>query len=214
MIRHINLLQNIGTFDSDCPGERLRLEKTTFVYAENGRGKTTLSAILRSLASGDPQPILERKRLGSTHPPRIILKRLEQPSSLKFENNGWTNTLPELKIFDDTFVDENVCSGLSVDPRHRRNLRELIIGERGVALNDRLAELVTRNEQHNREIDEKKEAIPKELLFGFSVDEFCDLKAQSNIDHELEKANVELSASRNKEEIQSRPFFERIYIQS
>lgn len=208
MINHISLLQNIGTFDSDCPGETLRLERTTFVYAENGRGKTTLSAILRSLASGDPQPILERKRLGSTHPPRIILKRHEKPSSLIFKNNAWTNTLPELKIFDDTFIDENVYSGLSVDPQHRRNLHELIIGDRGVTLNDKLHELVSRIEQHNNELDEKKKAIPQEFLFGFSVGEFCDLKALSNIDHEIEKASVELSASRNKEEIQSRPLFE------
>jgi hypothetical protein len=37
-----------------------------FSSAENGRGKTTLAAILRSLGSGDPLPISERHRLAAS----------------------------------------------------------------------------------------------------------------------------------------------------
>ena len=31
------------------------------IYGENGRGKTTLAAVFRSLATGDPLPIIERQ---------------------------------------------------------------------------------------------------------------------------------------------------------
>ena len=210
MINQIKLLRNIGTFESDNPDTSLMLKGTTLIYADNGRGKTTLAAILRSLASGDPLPILERKRLGSTNPPQVVLERHEPPSTLMFKNGAWTNSLPELKIFDDTFIDENVYSGLSVGSQHRQNLNELILGDQGVTLNSQLQELVSRIGQHNKDLDEKEKAIPKGALFGFSVDEFCALNALPDIDRKIEKAKVELMASRNQEKIQSRPLFETL----
>jgi wobble nucleotide-excising tRNase len=65
MLEHILLLRNIGQFDSVAAGGQIRLTKLTLVYAENGRGKTTLAAVLRSLSNGDPVPIIERQRLVS-----------------------------------------------------------------------------------------------------------------------------------------------------
>ena len=65
MIRHIKLLRNIGTFNSDAATASLRLKHLVIVYGENGRGKTTLAAVLRSLATGEALPISERQRLSS-----------------------------------------------------------------------------------------------------------------------------------------------------
>ena len=63
MISEIGLLRNIGQFDSISPGSRTPLAKLTLFNAENGRGKTTFSAILRSLAQNNPTLIAERQRL-------------------------------------------------------------------------------------------------------------------------------------------------------
>ena len=60
MIRSLRLVRNVGQFDSVSAGTNLPMERITLLYAENGRGKTTLSAIFRSLASGEALPILER----------------------------------------------------------------------------------------------------------------------------------------------------------
>lgn len=69
MINSIQLLRNIGLFDSVNAAANIPLARLTLIYAENGRGKTTLAAILRSLATGDPIPIAERRRLAAQHPP-------------------------------------------------------------------------------------------------------------------------------------------------
>ena len=61
MLNALRLLENVGQFDS-AKGGLLPLAKLSLLYAENGRGKTTLAAILRSLITGEPLPILERKR--------------------------------------------------------------------------------------------------------------------------------------------------------
>lgn len=71
MINCFRLIRNVGTFDSAAPSA-VAFAPLTLIYAENGRGKTTLTAILRSLASGDTRPVAERHRLGATHPPHVI----------------------------------------------------------------------------------------------------------------------------------------------
>jgi len=69
MITRIQLIRNVGQFDSVAPAPNLQLAPLTLVYAENGRGKTTLAAILRSLGSGEALPITERRRLGAAISP-------------------------------------------------------------------------------------------------------------------------------------------------
>jgi hypothetical protein len=65
----------------------LTLGRLTLVYAENGRGKTTLAAILRSLTSGDPIPIAERRRLAALHLPHVVVSRDGGPAAM-FQNNA------------------------------------------------------------------------------------------------------------------------------
>ena len=166
MIRHIKLLQNIGTFDSDASAAMINLKRLVLIYSDNGRGKTTLAAILRSLETGDPAPIVERRRLGSQHPPKVVLDCEGNPSNVMFLNGAWNQQLPHLKIYDDVFVEQNVYSGLSVDPHHRQNLHELVLGDEGVTLNRCLQELVSRNEQHISVLKEKGAAIREQPRRG------------------------------------------------
>ena len=65
-IERLRLLRNIGQFDSVNDGAQTPLAKLSLIYAENGRGKTTIATILRSLGTGDVALIEERRRLGST----------------------------------------------------------------------------------------------------------------------------------------------------
>src|SRR5437867_6690243 len=115
MIKRLQLLRNIGQFDSVNAAANIPLARLTLVYSENGRGKTTLAAVLRSLATGDPIPIAERRRLAAQHPPHVVLECSGGPPPAVFENNAWNRTVPEIVVFDDLFIDENVHSGLAVE---------------------------------------------------------------------------------------------------
>src|SRR5215471_734704 len=108
MINKIQLLRNIGRFDSVIDGATIPLAPLTVTYAENGRGKTTLAAILRSLATGDPIPVVERRRLSAQHPPHVVLDCNGGPPAAMFQNNAWNRTLPNMAVFDDVFIDKNV----------------------------------------------------------------------------------------------------------
>lgn len=156
MIDRIGLIRNIGQFDSVSSGANIPLARLTVVYAENGRGKTTLAAVLRSLATGDPVPIAERRRLAAQHPPHVVLDCDGGPPAAMFQNNAWNRTVPNLVVFDDIFVDQNVYSGLAVEAGHRQSLHELILGAQAVTLNRYLQQLIARIEGHITALREKR----------------------------------------------------------
>ncbi len=203
MITSLNLIRNIGRFDSFTNGNNHPFAKLTLLYAENGRGKTTLSAILRSLASGDPIPVNERRRLGAANLPHAIISCSGGPPDAMFQNGAWNRTLPDVLIFDDVFVDENVYSGLVVGSDHRQNLHELILGARGVVLNQQLQVLITQIEQHNREIRRCGGEIPAIERGESSVDDFCALQARPSIDQEIQATEQNLAASRQQDPIRT-----------
>ena len=207
MIDNIKLLKNIGTFDSKSAAATFSLKRLTLIYAENGRGKTTLAAVLRSLATGDPHLITERRSHGSDHPPHVVLDCHDQPSCLVFENGAWNETLPELKIFDDVFVDENVHSGLEVEAQHGQNLHEFILGEQGVALSRKIRDLGTCISQLTSAMKEKANAIPQQMRGDLSVEEFCALPKVPDIAGKTEAVERKLKAAQNLEEVRDAPLF-------
>ena len=162
MISRLRLLRNIGSFDSVADGANIPLAPLTLVYAENGRGKTTLAAVLRSLATGDPIPIAERRRLAALHPPHAVLDcDGGPPAAATLQDNAWNRRLPNIVVFDDTFVDQNVYSGLVVGAEHRQRLHELILGAHAVALNQQLQQVVERIEVHNRDLRSRRPRYPR-----------------------------------------------------
>lgn len=208
MINRVQLVRNVGQFDSMTAAPNLRLTPLTVVYAENARGKTTLAAILRSLATGDPIPIAERRRLAAQYPPHVVIELSGGLPPVVFQNNAWNRTIPDVVVFDDAFVDQNVCSGLVVGSDQRQNLHELILGAQGVALNQQLQHLVERIETHNSELRIKGAAIPAIERGSLSVDEFCDLPARADVDVAIQDAERALSAVREQEPVRNTPLFD------
>ena len=212
MIHRIRLLRNIGQFDSVDAAATIALTRLVLIYAENGRGKTTLCAVLRSLATGDPIPITERRRFTAAHPPHVVLDCDGGPPDAIFQDGNWNRELPRLALFDDVFVDANIHSGLVVDTRHRQNLHELVLGARGVAISRTIQELVTRTENHNRALREKTAAVTEEIRHGFSVDNFCALPELSGVDAEIEATERALAAAREQDAVRTSPLLEALML--
>lgn len=164
MVEHIQLLRNIGQFDSVTPTQKTVFNKLALIYAENGRGKTTLASIFRSLSTSNPGLITERHRLGAQRSPHVVINANNQPYT--FQKGTWSAQLSNITVFDDNFVAQNICSGMEIETGHRQNLHELILGAQGVSLNATLQAHVTKVEEHNRIIREKETAIPASVRGG------------------------------------------------
>jgi len=208
MINNLQLIRNVGRFDSVNAAANIALARLTLIYAENGRGKTTLAAILRSLATGDAIPILERRRLAAQHPPHVVVGCAGGPPAAMFQNGTWNRTLANMAVFDDVFIDQNLYSGLVVGVDHRQNLHELILGAQGVALNQQLQNLIAQVEAHNRTLRQRESAIPVAELGGFTVDKFCELPANPNVAGEIAAAERDLAAAREQDPVRNTPAFE------
>lgn len=174
MIGRIQLLRNVGQFDNVNPPQETSFTPFSLIYGENGRGKTTIAAILRSLSINDPVLVAERQRLGSQHPPHVVISHAGGQSI--FQNGAWTQPHPDIAIFDDAFVSANVCSGIELQSGHRQALHELILGAQGVALNTTLQTHVRRIEEHNTALRDLADAIPANARGPYKVDAFCSLE--------------------------------------
>ena len=207
MIQRLHFLRNVGHFEAVNAGAQIPLSRLALLHAENGRGKTTLTAILRSLGSGNALPIAERRRLGTQDPPHVVLECSGGPPHAVFQNGAWNRTLSQIVIFDDVFVAENVCAGLAVNAEQRQNLHELILGAQGVQLNKALKDLIDRIEGHNGALREKADAIPANERGGFTVDQFCALPAHADIEPAIADARRNLAAAREQEPIRLQSMF-------
>jgi len=201
MISGFKLIRNVGPFDNVTTGSTLLFAKLSVVYAENGRGKTTLAAILRALSSGTSAPVRERKRLGATHEPHVIVDTDDREPVAVFKDGVWSRSVPEIVVFDDTFIDENVYSGLSVDPQHRQRLHELVIGSEAVVLGKELQDLVKKIEEHNRQLRARENAIPVATRGSLSVDEFCALTLDARLAEKTALATQALDAASDKAKV-------------
>lgn len=205
MIDAFQLLRNIGRFDSFAGTAATRLAAFSVVYAENGRGKTTLAEILRSLQTGDPTPIQRRRRLGSAHPPHLVM--LASGTTYTFEHDVWSAVYPNLVIFDDFFTYDNVYSGLEVTAANRQQMHQVILGREGV----RLARAMEAKTEEIAELGRQLRTLDSEFestdLEGLSVNEFCSLQINPAAAEALVDAERRLAALQDQVRIAQAPGF-------
>lgn len=206
MLTHINLIRNVGRFDSVSAGANIPFEKFTVIYGENGRGKTTISAILKSLARNDPGLVEERHRLGAQHLPHIVVST--STGQHLYQNGGWSAENDKIVVFDDAFVAQNVCSGIEVGNDHCKNLHELIIGAQGVALSEALQQHVKQIEEHNSAIRKLAADIPASVRGSLNVDQFCALEERDDIDEAIADTDRKVSAAKAADEVKKQVAFE------
>lgn len=117
MLRKIISIKNVGRFLSYGASGDVVLKRYNMIFAENGRGKTTFSAILRSLQSGDAAQVLGRTTLGTGGAPEIAI--LFDVETATFKTGAWNTTIPKLAIFDSgaIFATTHAHSAVSLSMR-------------------------------------------------------------------------------------------------
>ena len=208
VLKAIKQIKSVGRF-SETAGSNLPLDRLTLVFAENGRGKSTLAAILRSLGSGDSDSIVERRRIGSEEEPRAVVATAENEVAI-FKEGSWTTSLPDIRVFDDQFVEDHVHSGLSVDSGHRKNLHNWILGANGANLNHQLEQLNASTVKLNAELRLIEEQMPESILDGMSFGNFCMLEPLADVESIVGSLETRLTALSDRENIAESPTLEPV----
>ncbi|MFZ2652221.1 MAG: hypothetical protein WA210_19155 [Burkholderiaceae bacterium] len=134
MLEKVIALESIGPFLSGAP-KAYQLGKVTLVYADNARGKSTLSAVLQACATNDCDAVASRVTIGAKGTPVVKLRfqLAAGGTNVTFENGKWDAVVPNLQVFDQGFVERNVYAGSKVHPDHHQALLDFALGTAAVA---------------------------------------------------------------------------------
>jgi len=209
MIEKFVMIRGIGLLHDALPSGAINLSPITVVYAENGRGKSTFASICHSLATANTALILNKETIGGSNNLEAHFQIANQ--HYIFRDEQWSKICPDILVFDDLFVERNVCIGSRVEPSQRENLLEFAVGERGVKLKNRIDRINKRINDLNSKIRELGRLIDQHRG-PFALEEFIQLVPKPNVDEELEKVNHQLQRAENLEAIRQRPLPECIQL--
>ncbi len=201
-LKKITKLQNIGRFHKGgvSGGE---YGKYTLFYAGNGRGKTTLCAVLRSMKTGNATIIEDRRTLGETATPEAQL--LLDSGTASFANGKWKNGKSDLHIFDGTFITENVHAGEQVSTDHRRNIYRVIVGAKGVQLAQEVDQLDAQVTDLTSKTGTEKKALQQHVPSDMTFDKFLALAEDPDIDVKIAEQQKKIKAASAATDIATKP---------
>jgi len=153
MLRKLIKFDNIGLLRDGMPVPA-EFDAVTLVYAENGRGKSTLANVLRALGRLDAQSVVAGQTIDSTDAPHVHtmceVNGATGPVTLK--DGAWTGAPPDVLVFDPIFVEDNIYSGQEVRPDQRQELLKFALGSESVKLENDIAELTKKIADEQKKI--------------------------------------------------------------
>jgi wobble nucleotide-excising tRNase len=205
MIQKILKIKNVGLFLDATPQGHVDLGRVVTIYAENGRGKTTLAAVLRACADQDVGRINARKTIDSTGGIEIsiLMQGGGQTGEAAFSNNAWSGPKPSLIVFDSEFVDQNVYSGFEVRADQRERLLEFALGDQAVQLKQRVEQLT-----QDIAAQTARRTQAERTLTGFaapnSVADFIGLQQVPDATQQIDALNARIEAARSSGQLNAR----------
>ncbi len=203
MIKSIRRIRNVGRFGK-IDAQSLEFSRFTLIHAENGRGKTTLSTIFRSLSQNEGELITARARLGESEPPKVVLDLGDDAQKRAvFEGGQWKRGTHSMAVYDDRFVADNISSGLTVANEHRKRLYDLVVGEEAVKIAGNIQELGKLRDKHNTAAREIESRIVAMGTHEMPFEQFRSLLENPNVESVLEDLERNLEAAERRDEVET-----------
>ena len=185
VVRHVGVLKAFNTPDAPT------LAKLTTIYARNGRGKTTLSAILRAASTGDGTTLKGRRTLGVVAgEPDVTL--ISNTGTLRFDGVKWSQKSALIDVFDGTFIADNLYAGETVDLEHDRRLFSVILGHAGVKLARQQEFFNAAAKRKVVALKAAEAAMRDDIPSDMTQEEFFAYQPPADIDVKLDAAQKEL----------------------
>lgn len=201
MLKRIQKIVNIGRF-SDCTASGCEFGCETIIFGLNTQGKSTLTAILRSVQTGNNDILIGRKTFGVAGAKKVEIDFEEAGVNDKytFQNRAWNKSNSDILIFDSKFISENVFDGENITFDQQKKLNTVIIGKRGQELNKEIATLQKQSDDFTTQKTEKTREFSRHfpnLDFG----KFKSFSKDNDIDQKINEKENEIKFEQGKEEI-------------
>lgn len=133
MLKRIKKIENIGRLFTAKPPVSEFAKGRQFVFGLNTQGKSTLTAIIRSIQTGNNNILIGRKTFGVTASKKVEIDFEEEVGvndKYIFQNRAWNKANPNILIFDSKFISENIFDGENITFDQQKNLNTVIIGKK------------------------------------------------------------------------------------
>jgi wobble nucleotide-excising tRNase len=187
------VIRNVGVLKAFEAGTSPQLSQLTMFYARNGRGKSTLTAVMRAARDGCSNTVMARRSLGnSAADPEITL--ISDAGNRLFKDGNWQHKRAPIEVFDTAFIAENVFAGEMIELDQDRGLFSVIIGEDGVKLAKLLEGFKARTKVTGAKLSDAETALKDDLPSDISREAFFALEANPAYADRLDKAEKALRA--------------------
>jgi wobble nucleotide-excising tRNase len=210
MIKKLEI-NNVGRFKSaKTEGDEEFFKKNTFIYGKNTFGKSTLTAIFRSLKENRTDYIVGRKTIGSQKQVVKIIPDVTTPLGeyrYTTDENKWSAEYKDIIVFDNHFVRESVYTqNQQIGPEQQKNIESFMLGVKGVEYNTKIASLITQISENTKTQTSTNTEYTrnKHLLGGLSFDFFLSLAEVTDIDKKIEAGQKEVDKVKNSELISNK----------
>lgn len=194
------VIRNVGVLRAFDTPNAPKLDKLTLFYGRNGRGKSTLTAVLRAARDGESTTVLARQSLGNGGAaPKVAFT--STAGNIVFDNGKWNAKSAPIEVFDTAFITDNVYAGEVIDLAHDRGLFSVIIGADGVALAKHLERFNTIARDCAGALKSAEAAIADDVPTDISREEFFGLSSSAQYDDRLDTAERALKAIQNADKI-------------
>lgn len=204
-------ITNVGRCKSlKTEGDEQYFKKNTFIYGKNTYGKSTITAILRSLKENKPDYIIGRKTIGSQKQLIKIIPETLQPTGeyrYSTEEGKWNSNYEDILIFDNNFVRESVYThNQQIGSEQQKNIEAFMIGKKGIEYIQQIQD-ISKKIQENTQIQlsiNNDYSRNKHLLGNLDFSAFIQLKEINEVPEKIEKINKELDNLKNSDLISSK----------
>ncbi|QDM32864.1 AAA family ATPase [Tardiphaga sp. vice352] len=187
------VVRNVGVLKAFATPNAPQLAKLTQFYARNGRGKTTLSSVLRAASMGRAD-VLHGRRTFGTDPTVVQVTLVYTNGSISFASGRWTPRPAPIEVFDAGFIAENLFAGESVGLSHDRKLFSVILGAAGVRLARQQEYFVAAAKIVAARLKLAEAALANDIPTDQSREEFFASMPPVNIDQQIAQAQKDLKA--------------------
>ncbi|OWK33700.1 AAA family ATPase [Sphingomonas dokdonensis] len=194
------VIRNVGLLKAFDTPNAPKLAKLTLFYGRNGRGKSTLTSVLRAARDGEAATVLGRQSLGNGGAaPKVAL--ISTAGNITFNNGRWNTRSAPVEVFDTAFITDNVYAGELIELAHDRGLFSIIIGADGVRLAKHLENFNAIAKSCATALKEAEVALADDVPSDMSKEEFFALGPNPDYAKRLDATERALKAVQQADKI-------------
>lgn len=203
MLLKVEAIEEIGRFVS-LKHKGPQFGRLSLVFARNGYGKSTLCAVLRSVAEQNPNLIEARRKLGAVAESRVHLN-WNGGAAVTFATGKWNTCPGDICVFDQEYVRRNLHVGESVTRDNKRSLLPVVLGDGGVALIEKISSLDAEQRDLSQKQAASERAIRAACPIVSEIKPFASASVPDDIDAQIDVAAKHVELARHALTIQQKP---------